>query len=288
MIKLLLLLLMQINSQGLYENQISILKDLPPKEAHGAFAQFYESNVKPNLSKKLLDQYDKKQFHNYVDALYEITFYTQNKSICIEYLRLFNLYQLKGWATQSDYKNMYSALIRNRLFKEAQGFYDAHKLHGLDALPKLTRTNVSKRKIIVYSFDKHSAHTLNTENFEFSKSKEIIMVAHPHCHFCFNAATAISKDQTLKQFFKKNVHLISPPDGNIQTEPLHDWFDRFPFLEIKYIANFSDFPMIDYWGTPTFYFLENGKVIDKITGWPKQGRMKELNSKINKHFSLTL
>ena len=34
--------------------------------------------------------------------------------------------------------------------------------------------------------------------------------------------------------------------------------------------------MIDYWGTPTFYFLQNGVVRAKVTGWPKEGRRAEL------------
>ena len=38
----------------------------------------------------------------------------------------------------------------------------------------------------------------------------------------------------------------------------------------------ADWPALDSWGTPTFYFFQRGALVSKVRGWPRAGRRAEL------------
>ena len=38
-----------------------------------------------------------------------------------------------------------------------------------------------------------------------------------------------------------------------------------------------DWPQFDSWATPVFYFMREGRVVATVTGWPKEGRARELH-----------
>ena len=45
---------------------------------------------------------------------------------------------------------------------------------------------------------------------------------------------------------------------------------------MQYTYKESDWPEIDYWGTPTLYFYHDGELKQQLVGWPREGREKQL------------
>jgi hypothetical protein len=54
------------------------------------------------------------------------------------------------------------------------------------------------------------------------------------------------------------------------------WNHEHPAMQHTIAYRNDEWPMIDWWGTPTFYFIKDGAVIAKFVGWPKEGRRAEL------------
>lgn len=42
----------------------------------------------------------------------------------------------------------------------------------------------------------------------------------------------------------------------------------------------GEWPMIDDWATPIFYFLRDGRLVAKVIGWPRGGRVAGLETAI--------
>jgi len=40
--------------------------------------------------------------------------------------------------------------------------------------------------------------------------------------------------------------------------------------------DYHEWPMIDRWYTPVFYFLRNGRLVSEVIGWPRAGRKTEI------------
>lgn len=54
-----------------------------------------------------------------------------------------------------------------------------------------------------------------------------------------------------------------------------------PRLPIAFSARREDWPFVDDWSSPTFYFLRQGKLVAKVTGWPKEGRRAEFSAALH-------
>ena len=42
-----------------------------------------------------------------------------------------------------------------------------------------------------------------------------------------------------------------------------------PNIEFQIVYFETDWPEINYWGSPSFYFFENSKLVKKVVGWPR-------------------
>jgi hypothetical protein len=101
---------------------------------------------------------------------------------------------------------------------------------------------------------------------------QILVVSHPMCGFSAAAMEAIGTEPALAAVFARNARWLVPQEISGDLEPLRKP-SRFRFT-LAYKR--TEFPMIDSWETPTFYFLKDGRVEKKVQGWPKQGRMQEI------------
>ncbi len=264
--------------------EIGAIKQITNKhEKSKAFIHYYNNVFLKQL--KQADTSDNKQLKLILQNFFEITFYVENKEIVKQYLHYFKIYEKNGLAKTIDVKNMYHALIKNRMFKQAKLFFDTHEGVELEKLPNFVNGyGFNEQEITIFALDAENKNTLIKQNFNFSKNTELIIISHPRCHFCYRAAKHIKKDRVLSQFLSKHAHWFSPPDSAFYLDDISQWNNKFPNFTMKYIETSLDFPMLDYWGTPSFYFLTDGKVVDKLVGWPKEGRLKELKLLMRKNF----
>lgn len=111
-----------------------------------------------------------------------------------------------------------------------------------------------------------------------SPSDLILVVAHPLCHFSRNASTGIFDDAALRGVFERHAKWITPVDQQIDAETIAAWNRAMPGQAVTIPFRREDWPMVDSWATPTFYFIRGGAVVAKIEGWPEAGRHRELTA----------
>ncbi len=283
MTKLIILLIVITQSMYLGESEINSIKKISNKhEKSQAFTYYYNNSFKKYLNQA--DLTSKKGLGEVIQVFFEITFYVENKDIVRDYLTYFNQYEKKGWAQTNDVQNMFQALIRSREFTKAAEFYSHHQDIELEKIPYfIDGKGFDEHGIILFAVDRENKNTLIRQNLNFSKSAEIVIISHPICHFCNRAAIAINSDQELSQIFANHAQWLIPPDSRFYLDAVNQWNSKFPNFTMKYIEKSSDFTMLDYWGTPTFYFLKDGSVVDKVVGWPKEGNINKIKSFIAKY-----
>ncbi len=269
-----------------YENQlrtIALINNVQEQEK--AFKYFYENTFRPDLLKVNMELHTKTQLLNIVDSFYDITFYIQNESITKEYLKYFDLLRNKQWTIEKHYQEMYGALIKSRMSEQAKTFHQKyHQFNLSDNIDIKESGAINPSQIHVLNIGQSDERSLEREPFNFSSSYEIIVSAHPGCHFTVRAVNEIKNDVSLTRFFKNQSRWLLSPSVRWYFTEVVEWNLLNPEFHIKYVDMTQDFPMIDFWGTPSFYFLKNGIVVDKLIGWPQEGKIKELKLLIEKYF----
>lgn len=176
----------------------------------------------------------------------------------------------RGKAAPVHYSQMYDMLVSARMFDAAREFYAKHASANLEPLPAIEEEAKSTRdspSLLILQRDKQ---VLVHRDFAVAPS-QILVVAHPLCHFSQYAVHDIEGNAFLKAVFKAHATWIAPPYGGLQVAAFSDWNQNHPDAPMGMAYRRSAWSMIDTWETPTFYFLRNGRVIAKVTGWPKTG-----------------
>lgn len=282
---LLLLTLLTTQSFALYDKELDAIENKHGSERVESFNQFYQKKSSLHLDKDQINSLTKNELLQLIEVFERISFYIQNDVLMRYYSNYFAKLIQKKWENKTNVKKYYSALILNRDFLKASNLHNKIKDKSLEPLPKIIDAeNLDPKLPIVYALNLIDTNTLIKENHKFGSELNIIVVAHPLCHFCRYAAHAISEDKKLLAFFKQHSYWFSPADGKLSTGPLLKWHKVFPEINLRYINKFDDFPNFDSWATPTFYFIKNNQIVSKLQGWPKEGRIKELKALIKKHF----
>lgn len=68
----------------------------------------------------------------------------------------------------------------------------------------------------------------------------------------------------------------SPPDESTPFLTVAQWNRVHPNEQMQFAYRREDWPMVDRWETPVFYFFKDGRVVGKVNGWPATGRKAEI------------
>lgn len=179
----------------------------------------------------------------------------------------------------------------DREIRAAQGMlFQSRKFHELDALsvryadrelakyPKFEpQKTAGMHEVLAFS----GTHLVN-KNVEIGRGPRVVVVAHPLCHFTQNAMKAISRNAQLTEAMSNIAVWIAPPDRNMDFAAFSQWQDVYPGAPILTAYSYSRWPELGDWGTPTFYFFEDGQPIETVVGWPEGGRMADLKKGLAK------
>lgn len=221
-----------------------------------------------NFTSKKIKNISATDLENLFQITREAVFYTkepqqaENMALIIEQL------QSRKKATTQHFEEMYYTYVLTRRIKEAEKLKNDH--------PEL---KLSKNFIFIENeiIEKDTpslwrvidGNTFERKKININSGVKILLVAHPNCHFSNNAIKDISSNQNLMKTLLKYLILIVPQSRNFYPEEIYTWNknnQNFPM----YISHIDkEFNMIDYWGTPSFYFIKNGILISTMVGWPR-------------------
>lgn len=105
----------------------------------------------------------------------------------------------------------------------------------------------------------------------------MLVIAHPQCHFSRYAVEMLTTDPEISKVLDAHIKWLAPQQREKNMRLFEQWNLLHPSAPISQAYKISEFPLVDIWETPTFYFFDNGALKARIIGWPKLGRMEELN-----------
>jgi len=215
-----------------------------------------------------------------LDLLYRAAslsaFYSRAKTDVADMKSIFQELRTRKLLEKRHYVHLYEALVSTRQFMQARELASKNPHLGLPLLPRYREAPQIKPGSpteLVLSADKK---TWLRTTVDLQQDSQIVVVSHPLCHFCQYAIRDIEADSVLRGLFARHALWIAPQDGNLDLDDFQEWETQHPNATIRVAYKQSEWPMIDTWNTPSFYFLAHGKVVAKVVGWPKEGHKAEL------------
>lgn len=109
------------------------------------------------------------------------------------------------------------------------------------------------------------------QHFRFPKGPAIVLVTRDDCGFSANFQRYLSKQPKLQQLFQQYSLQIAGVGYQLSAN-----------AKILDIYQTQQWPEIDYWGTPAFYFYQDGRLQGSLLGWPAEGRTEELQQMLKR------
>lgn len=109
--------------------------------------------------------------------------------------------------------------------------------------------------------------------FNMRASAQIIVLASTSCPYSEQAARAIEADPALREVFREHAQWVAPASELTAYQAIHAWNEVHDALRIGVIHDDNELTMVRRIETPTFYFLDHGRVVDTVIGWPEGGAL---------------
>ena len=204
-----------------------------------------------------------------LDALHLRAFHSISLKNAMEFERYAEVVDGKSGLRRTDIAAVYGALILARQFDRAKKWHTKLNPVARESLPLIvdqTSANVG-RSVWVAS---QSALVLTRVAVSEKKGPRVVVVTSPRCHFSVAAMNAIAKNPALLDRLQPITDWIVPAEQSLAFLPLQAWNSEHQKIQLALVHRYSDWDVVDSWDTPQFYFLLNGKVVRRVTGWPKQ------------------
>lgn len=172
-------------------------------------------------------------------------------------------------ATQSEYNDMYDAYIGSRMFAKARELRQSHPSEAMDPVPNLDDMSNDGKAGPTLMTVSSDGNTLVRRNVDMQVRRKVIVVVTPWCHFAQRSLRDIASDPIIGNAFAEYATWVVPPNGSTAVMEVAAWNKQHPREQMLLAYNGAEWPMIDRWQLPTFYFFENGKLVSQVVGWQK-------------------
>lgn len=240
------------------------------RSAAQTFERLFRSRISGKNIKKLTAT-DLGLIHQAAQA---VVMYSLERRYAFDMLKILQELSAKGGATGEHYKATFAALVSVREFSRARALAASYPAEDFEPLPKVGNAFVRRGKPSVWTIDRNNE--VRVRNIDITGRASIIAVSHPRCHFSTRAISDIASDALLAPLFRSHSVWITPQTGELSLGKIEWWNREYRDFAIAPVVRQSDWPVVDYWGTPAFFFVRDGRVVAKVVGWPKEGRRDEL------------
>jgi hypothetical protein len=248
--------------------------DLPTQAAASKILDRYRATFSPYQTEPAIAKLENNDLALLFRAADSAFFYSVSPD-ALHHMQLdLTALQQRGIARKEQYENVYAALIENRSFDQARAFVTLHPLASAQTVPRVVDAVVHEGPTTLRVKD--GGKRLERTSVDLASGQRIVVVASPLCHFCQRAIRSIEADAVLRPLFRDHALWLVPPDESTSFVTVADWNRVHPGEQMEFAYRRGEWPMVERWETPVFYFLKDGVVVGKVTGWPKAGRKAEI------------
>lgn len=235
-----------------------------PRTQVSAIVEAYRVRFPGNIQSE-----DLQQLRERFDAAVTAAFYSKDIAVARESLQLYRLLESRQAVEPRDAESVRSTLVKSRdLSSAAELAYSS----GDDRFGRVLFDNrVRKQFPSVMRPVEGGLEIRDVHDDVFQHG--IVVVSSPLCHFSAAVGRAIASDRRLGLDFENSLWLV-PPEGNLHLREIQQWNESHPGMDMALTYQWTDWSRIDGWQTPTFFFFHDGRVVERIVGWPLDGSRK--------------
>lgn len=173
----------------------------------------------------------------------------------------------RGLARAPDLRLVYDRLIGARSFDAARRYVESHPDAGLPAVPRFLDWPDSHASGLSVWRAAAGGTTLQRTALDLGPVQILVTAG---CHFSEDAAEDISTDPVLGPVFAAHAHWLMLSPGMEDQDAVRDWNRRFPAAQASQVYDRPEWTLLPPgWTMPTFFIVRDGRVIERITGWPR-------------------
>lgn len=206
----------------------------------------------------------------------QVSFYNPENAVYLRYMKMdFAALEARNIATNVNTQHMYGALYAARLFGEARAFYQTHAKVALTEIPVVKQfeaATAGPTELLVEG--RKTQLELVRRAVEVNDGPQVVLIVNPMCHFATNGLQAINADAELKAILEKHTIWLAPPGRFMFFSEIREWNELHLHEQIGIAYLSSEWPMVNSWDLPTFYFFNNGTLVTKLIGWPSGSDVK--------------
>ncbi|NHZ97837.1 hypothetical protein [Massilia sp. CCM 8734] len=240
-----------------------------------AIAGQYDREVRPYLS--TLDTSNVVALSLHFRAAMLAFFYSHENRYADTMERCLAILHSQGLAKKTHYDDMYATYITQRKFVKANEFVKKHNMMVEEEIPKVIDVEQVNAKPKIWYIDVRT-RSLVADSFTWRSGLTVVVLSSPRCHFSFDFFAAMQNNSKLSALFQRHGVFLVPPGGELSFDALVQWNQRNPGYPVILADKRTDWPEIGLWHTPVFYFFLDGKVVEAVIGWPKEGSERALES----------
>jgi hypothetical protein len=230
--------------------------------------EFYEAHLSRRMRPDALSSMDVDQLAALYDSADLMVFYTDSPRYLADLERVASALERKRPLTVPEADHYFEALIRTRRFEAASAFAARVTMPERERVP-FVRPAADRAVASAYRVSAR-ADVLEEVRPALSGTR-LLIVGHPLCAFSQRAEAALQAMHDLPPTLLPLTLRLAPVGGRLHLAQLREWNANHDGPEILLTRHESDWPMIDDWATPNFYLLQDGRVVDHFSGWPKEG-----------------
>lgn len=260
--------------ENFLNDQYNILHDHPPgRPAAGRIKLAYDTLLGGAATPARLSAVSTKSLDSLFRAASEAAFYTFSEEIVRDMVTIASELWQRQALSDTQATEVFKALFSVRMFAEATAWRQQHIGSFSGQMPKIMEPSRMPEAIPSELVVSASGQLLERRPVDFAKGSQVIVAAHPLCHFTQNAIAQIMADPILSNRLKDHVRWLVPQHRNYDIDVVRKWNDDHPKTPMTIAYKASEWASIDAWDTPTFYFFRDGRLMETVVGWPKTGNM---------------
>lgn len=238
-----------------------------PSSAAERAAAAYAAQIAPFQDTATRRRMHTADLRSLFDATYVATFYTSAAANLADMRADYALLVDRQAVTQREQAHLYEMLVQTRALDEARRFLRDHPGASSRPLPRVQDLRAEERHGRAVLHVAPDGQSLEVRNAAFDADLQVVVVAHPLCHFTAYAVHDIEADPALREVMRAHSIWIAPQDGHLDVATFSRWAGSHPAFPIAIAWRQREWPGIDYWGTPGFYVFQHGQVVAQHVGW---------------------
>jgi hypothetical protein len=180
------------------------------------------------------------------------------------YRNLFAERKRRGQVGKDDVGALRDLLLATHRFEEARELSTSYPEAGLPRLPEfIDPLAAANGRATVWRLD-DDGKSLTRTVVDLAPTQIIVTAS---CHFSVDAAEDITGDPVLGPVFASRARWLTLPPGRERIDLAREWNRRFPRAQVTMAYDQREWALLPSWSTPVFYFVRDGKVVDRVTGW---------------------